>query len=226
MKGRVCSGPSGSACSGFLGPSVPGWGKEGALHALTAPFLQLPAPVPSPASSPWQRTSQAAAPSGLQKTQSSSCRSASPIGPCGGQDLTLAECLSPAQRTLTCHPWFFLAMLCGVWVRAAGLGPEPANHMSGHAHAQAGLLLQHPMAWFWEPAPALQEKDTGVTGVCPSECQVWYLDQCNGVARTGLTGGFSRLCPQLQAPGALPLPERRLGRCLLAYLAALSKTWS
>lgn len=93
----------------------------------------------------------------------------------GGWDLSLAKLLSLPWRSLTCHPWLFLAPPCGVWVRAAVLGPGPANHVSGHAQAPAGLLVQHPTTRSWEPATALQGKDMGVIGVYPSDarCGVW-----------------------------------------------------
>lgn len=123
--------------SGFL----PGGGEVPTVPyqpLSSSPVSQAP-PSPGPVSSAQQRISQSAISCTLWRVQLCPWGLACPLGPQVWQDLASAELFEPFRERLPRPP--FLAMVCRTWVRAAVVGLEPAGHMAGCAHAQAGLLL-------------------------------------------------------------------------------------
>lgn len=67
-----------------------------------------------------------------------------------------------------------------------------------------GWAVQHPVGQFWEPAPALQGKDMGVTGVRPSKCQCGIWISVTGRLGLGSVVGIPASAHSYRRPGPYP----------------------
>ena len=104
---------------------------------------------------------------------------------------------------------------------------------TGRVHAQAGLLLWHPVAEFWDPVlpppSSNQRKDMMLQACAPATCQVTHLDLLDGAAGTRPTGHAESVSCLLPTPlwrvGDLPYSGAQGVKVSLEW-AALSRVWS
>lgn len=186
--GCRCSSPPGNNCCGPPASLVPAWGRGGAHGALPAPLTGLASPAPG---------SQGPAGTGSGRSQHR--------GPCVGGSPALVwppsvtesgfDFLSPSKSDLP-PPSTPQLPLPSNGVQSLGQGrgggPELVDHAVGRVHAQAGLLLQHLVAEFWDPVlppPSSNQRKDMMLQVCAlASCQVTRLGLRDGAVRTGSTG--------------------------------------